>query len=76
MKMITDANPALVPAVDNDGDTALHNACRGGHAEVVRYLIGLGAAKDALNRAGKTPGGECGDDIEPEMTDALATAGC
>lgn len=74
VRMITDANPGLVLVADADGDTALHNACRGGHAEVVRHLLSLGAAKDALNRAGQTPRGASGDEIDPEVADALTAA--
>ncbi|KAI8648686.1 Espin [Fusarium keratoplasticum] len=40
---------------DNDGRTALHLAATAGMEEVVRWLIDMGADKEAKNRAGKTP---------------------
>ena len=47
---------AAVDATDSAGDTALHDAARFGHANVVSALLARGAAPHARNAAGKTPG--------------------
>lgn len=74
VQLITEANQGLVSAVDAESDTPLHNACRGGHADVVRHLLSLGASASALNRAGQTPRGTCGADIEAPVAQALDAA--
>lgn len=74
VQLITDANPGLVPAVDAEGDTPLHNACRGGHPDIARHLLSLGASVTALNRAGQTPRGTCGTDIEAAVAEVLSAA--
>lgn len=59
------AQPSLapLPAADEDGDTPLHNAARGNHAEVVQFLLSLGADPRARNSEGHTPAQEA--DEEP-----------
>jgi len=43
-----------VNARDKEGDTALHDAARFGHAEVVRLLVAGGADLSIRNNAGFT----------------------
>lgn len=38
-----------------DGNTALHMACEGGHADIAAALLDAGAAATAVNDAGMTP---------------------
>lgn len=40
---------------DNSGDTALHDACRFGHAGVVEILVKAGANASIRNKKGQTP---------------------
>lgn len=42
-------------AVDKDGNTCLHLACKGGHRSLVRELVGRGADPYARNARGQTP---------------------
>ena len=42
---------------DQDGETALMGACRGGHLEVVQYLVEQRANKEAENKARGKGGG-------------------
>lgn len=44
-----------IDAKDVNGATALWHACRGGHVEVVRVLLGVGADPVMPNRYGETP---------------------
>ena len=46
---------ANVDERDADGWTVLHYACKGGHAHVVEWLLGLGADVNARNNYGSTP---------------------
>ena len=46
---------AEVGTADADGDTPLHHASNGGHADLVRLLLEAGAAVDAENEAGRCP---------------------
>ncbi|XP_054707336.1 inversin-A-like [Uloborus diversus] len=45
----------LVDVQDNDGDTALHMAARGGHTKIVEMLLAAGACTRIQNRLGRTP---------------------
>jgi hypothetical protein len=45
----------LLSARDHVGDTAMHMAAAGGHAQVVQELIHMGAEIEARNLAGRTP---------------------
>ncbi|QJT94912.1 ankyrin repeat domain-containing protein [Wolbachia endosymbiont of Diaphorina citri] len=49
------AQGADLETKDNNGNTALHNACSNGHLKVVEYLIEKGASLKAKNKEGKTP---------------------
>ena len=42
-QMLLDADASCVNVADNEGDTPLHNAARGGHEEVARLLVARGA---------------------------------
>ena len=48
-----DAN-AAVDKVDNDGSTALMDACRAGHLECAQTMIDAGAAVDMVDNKGRT----------------------
>ena len=48
-------NPALARVSNETGDTALHQAARKGHVEVVRALIAAGAEVDAVRGDGYRP---------------------
>jgi ankyrin repeat protein len=68
---------ADVHAVDDDGDSALHVACRRGHRDVARRLLSKGAlaSVNAINAGGWTPlwlaaaGGYC------KVVETLVTKG-
>ena len=51
----------LPGAQDADGDSALHNAARGGHLDVVQYLLQRGADPTLRNEQGKTAAAEAED---------------
>ena len=46
---------ADIAVQDNNGNTALHTAARGGQEEVVRLLLAAGADPAATNKMGDTP---------------------
>ena len=50
-----DAEPECMSAADVDGDTPLHNAARGGFADVVKLLIERGADCRAVNHEVRRP---------------------
>ncbi|HEY0548683.1 MAG TPA: ankyrin repeat domain-containing protein, partial [Verrucomicrobiae bacterium] len=54
VRALVQANPSAISA-RVDGTTALHEATRGGHGEVVKFLIASGANVNALNFSGLTP---------------------
>jgi len=56
---------------DTDGDTALHNAARGGHLDVVQYLLQQGADPSVVNQQSKTAAAEA---EEPQVVAALVRA--
>lgn len=58
-------------AGDEDGDTPLHNAARGNHADVVTLLLSHGADPTLRNRSGNTPAQEA---EEEEVIKALEAA--
>ena len=45
-------NPELLNKKDNNGWNALHEAVRGGHVDVVKYLIEKGSNKDERTHSG------------------------
>ncbi len=55
IKVLLRNDPLLMEAVDDGGYTPLHEAAYAGHADVVRYLLGLGADADAASNSGSTP---------------------
>ncbi|KAK0707798.1 ankyrin repeat-containing domain protein [Lasiosphaeris hirsuta] len=54
LKIIAAAGLSEIDDLDNDGDTALHQAAIGGHAECVRFLWGAGASPNIPNKRGQT----------------------
>jgi len=42
-------------AIDNNGETALHKACKRGHLYIVKMLLLVGAKTDVQNKDGCTP---------------------
>ena len=51
---LVDMLGADVNAVDQDGNTVVHNAAARGDTEMVRYLVSRGADVTTLNRSGQT----------------------
>jgi ankyrin repeat protein len=74
VKLVLAQHAALLSAVDTDGDTPLHNAARGGHGDIVEYLLAEGAHPSVKNGCGQTARDACGDDIEPQVAAALDAA--
>ena len=74
VELIAEKQPALLQAVDSDGDTPLHNAVRGEHAAVVQYLVERGADVTLKNGAGQTPRDAGGKDIPADVAAALDKA--
>ena len=54
VRALVQASPGTISA-RVDGTTALHEATRGGHVEVVKFLVANGANVNALNFSGLTP---------------------
>ncbi|KAJ3269159.1 hypothetical protein HDU76_011315, partial [Blyttiomyces sp. JEL0837] len=48
-------SPLLTTALDKAGNTPLHWACRGGHAEIVQMILTKSPAVNAQNKLGDTP---------------------
>ncbi|KAJ6871151.1 hypothetical protein NC652_036730 [Populus alba x Populus x berolinensis] len=58
--LVNSANSAerverMLEIVDYEGDTPLHHAARGEHADVIRLLLASGASATTANSYGKTP---------------------
>ena len=51
---LVDPLGADVNAVDQDGNTAVHNAAARGDTEMIRYLVSRGANVKTVNRSGQT----------------------
>lgn len=49
------AGQGMIDAIDNNGCTALHYACRSGRPESVRYLLSAGANVFARDLSGRSP---------------------
>ncbi|NXP23760.1 PPR27 phosphatase, partial [Scytalopus superciliaris] len=56
---------------DENGWTALHMACSDGYADIARYLLSLGASRDATTDRGEKPS----DLIDPEYEDLVQLLG-
>lgn len=74
IRMLVDRQPDLIHATDTDGDQPLHNAARGGHTNVVQFLLLEGADPCRSNKLGETPRRTAGKDIEPGIVEALTIA--
>ena len=72
--MLVDRQADLIHATDTDGDQPLHNAARGGHTDVVQFLLLEGADPCSRNKMGETPRQTAGDDIVPGIVEALTIA--
>lgn len=55
VRYLTKRTPDCVTMQDVDGDTPLHNAARGDHAECCKVLLSNGAHIDAMNRNSEKP---------------------
>ncbi len=55
VKALVEGDPALVKAKDENGRTPLHWAARGGHFEVLQYLVDRGADLNAIDNNGIAP---------------------
>ena len=74
VRMLVDRQADLIHATDTDGDQPLHNAARGGHTDVVQFLLLEGADPCSRNKMGETPRQTAGDDIVPGIVEALTIA--
>jgi ankyrin repeat protein len=74
VRMLVDRQADLIHATDSDGDQPLHNAARGGHTDVVQFLLLEGADPCKKNKLGETPRQTAGKDIEPGIAEALIIA--
>ncbi len=54
VKYLVEELGADVNAIDQDGNTVVHNAAARGDTEMVRYLVSKGADVKKVNRAGQT----------------------
>ena len=50
-----------------DGNTALHIACKQGHTNIIQSLLSQGADATITNNDGNTPLDECKDTIKDEI---------
>ena len=50
-----------------DGNTALHIACKGGHINIIQSLLSRGADMTIKNNEDKTPLDECQDTSKDEI---------
>eukprot|EP01035_Chromulina_nebulosa_P020376 gene20376-26445_t len=53
--LMKDKPTDLLHARDENGWQAIHEAARGGHSDIVKYLIELGADMNAETKSGETP---------------------
>jgi ankyrin repeat protein len=74
VRMLVDRQASLIHATDTDGDQPLHNAARGGHTDVVQFLLLEGADPCKKNKLGETPRQTAGKDIHPGIVEALIIA--
>jgi hypothetical protein len=54
VKLLTERGADLM-ALDEDGDSALHEAARGGDVETIQFLLERGLSFCAVNKKGETP---------------------
>jgi len=54
VKYLVEELGADVNALDDEGNTAMHNAAARGDVEMILYLVAKGADPKAINREGKT----------------------
>lgn len=69
------ANPALLNARDDEGETALMEAAEEGHLEVVRWLLSQGARVDLQDDDGETALMEAAEEGHEDMVRLLLRSG-
>lgn len=53
VKACVDVDPGYLTAADESGQTLLHYAAAGGHADVIKYLLSNGADPNAVDAEGR-----------------------
>lgn len=77
VEMLLAAAPGTIDRGDSEGDTAIHNAARGSHVEVLELLVGRGADVTLQNDELKTAAqlAERGSRAREMLEEAAARAG-
>jgi 26S proteasome non-ATPase regulatory subunit 10 len=75
VKALLARDPALLQSKTEEGKTPLHMATGWGQAEIVTYLLGLGADVNAVNNNGGNPIHVAGSQNQPECARILIAHG-